>query len=214
VDWKFWSTLFINVVGVGFMAWQVRLMKQQIAAIPSSRSAKRIAMEKQLIKRLYVPVVIMAGLVILSWLPYVIAGASRPTALVIESWSTRAGNHPAAIMRVNASQYLKYRSEDYLLAVIKLDDPTMDDSTDRRIAKSGKFYISESAFDVAIPIPQDMAMRNANQLNFYVLLLPNQISPEDIQSLHDAEIRGGKMIDSKSMGFIPLPSSTPQGSTN
>src|SRR5438046_8573542 len=86
MDYKFWSTLIINVAGLGFMYWQVRIMKQQLASMPSTRSAKRLSVEKQLTRRLYFPVFAMAGLVLLSWLPYVISNKAEIAPSPLQTW--------------------------------------------------------------------------------------------------------------------------------
>ena len=75
MDWKFWTPLAINLIGVGLAFWQVRIMKQQITSLPSPRSAVRLTRERKLLKKLYIPVFLMVTLVLLSWLPYVLAGS-------------------------------------------------------------------------------------------------------------------------------------------
>src|SRR5438045_1402046 len=71
MDYKFWSTLAVNICGLGFTYWQVRLMKNQIS-LPPATKAKQLKVAQQITRKMYRPVFIMAALVLVSWLPYVL----------------------------------------------------------------------------------------------------------------------------------------------
>ena len=61
MDTQYVVTLVVNLVGLGLMGWQIRIMKRQLEDLPSPRSAKRVAFEKRLSRKLYFPVFVMGG---------------------------------------------------------------------------------------------------------------------------------------------------------
>jgi hypothetical protein len=189
IDWKFWSILVLNATGVGFMAWQIRIMKNQIVDLPSPRSARRVAAERALTRRMYVPVMLMALLVILSWLPYVFQ-KPQPDVFppVLSQWGGTAESCSAVIDTasfVGAAQ--KYRVFD----VCHIMDPSVDEM-DSKVAVSAPFTITGGQvtivthYDPASDIGKEMgkAAKSSNlMVGHSVVLLPKDDDGTDIRKL-------------------------------
>src|ERR1700731_1834593 len=118
MDYKFMLTLVVNVLGLGFMGWQVRLMKRQMENLPSGRSIKRVALEKRLSKKLYTPVFLMAGLILLSWLPFIVrAYQPSPLPYFTVGWGGAMDGCNAAI---DTSGFSKAAEKNRMLLVCRI----------------------------------------------------------------------------------------------
>ena len=197
MDWKFWTPLAINVIGVGLMYWQGQMMKQQIEGLPSPRSAQRIPREKKLVKRLYVPVVLMVVLVLLSWLPYVLRGASSgnviPTMLV--AW----GGTPTGCSSVIDTSGIAEAAEKYRLFVAcTIADPTVDGLENQQFAISRPFHISGGVVPIGVTYNPSSAIAaaakpgTATQIN--IILLPSDRDGSDVRKLADVLRDGGHIL--------------------
>lgn len=203
MDYQFWSTFALNVVGVGIMIWQVRLSKQQLLALPSPRSDRRIQAERRVARKLYTPVFLMGGLILLSWLPYAI-NAWRPTPLpaLLVGWS---GFDKGCRAAVNTSPIVKFKDKYRLFIICNIPDPRVDSLQDERIAISKPFSITGGVVDIAVPYAAESPIAEMAKIgtttNFNVVLLPMDKDASSIRRLADVDHEGGAIL---------LPGTTPR----
>jgi hypothetical protein len=194
MDWKFWITAVLNAIGLSFMYWQIRIMRGQVE-LPSSRSAKRIALEKQFQRKLYTPVVVMALLVLLSWLPFVIA--DKPPAVVLQYWGVEA---PGTAVAIIDTAPLKSDAKKYRIAVIlRAANETIDPKIDTQIYRSSPFEITGGNVEIQTPMSQnfmEVLAANRGLLTFLVVEVPKNVQMYDVQSVHDLEAKGGRVLQS------------------
>jgi hypothetical protein len=196
VDFKYWIPTGVTVLGVGFQAWQVWLMKQQIADIPSPRSPRRIQIEKQFLRKMYRPVFLMVGLVLLSWLPYIIE-AARPSRLppFLIGWS---GAISGCNAEVDTSSFVKAADKYRLFLVCRIFDPTVDILEDDKIAISKPFQITGGLVSIVIPYgPSDpirTVAKEGTQTTQTMVLLPKDQDGTNIKRLSDVNREGGQIL--------------------
>lgn len=195
MDYKFTITLTINVVGLLFMGWQVRLTKQQMERLPANRG-KQVAFERRLSKKLYKPVFLMAGLVLVSWLPFVLR-AYQPTPLpqFVVGWGGALDGCNASI---DTSGFVKLADKYKLFLVCMILDPTFDQMDDERIAISKPFPITGGIVPIVIPYgpsaPIRQVARLGTQTGMNVLLLPKDQDGSRIKRLSDVAREGGQIL--------------------
>jgi hypothetical protein len=197
MDYKFWATLAVNVIGLAIMVWQVRLMKQKVAEMPVRVSAeKRLTIQRQLSRRMYVPVFVMAGLVMLSWLPYIVrAGQPYIVPQMLVAWAGAANGCTAAL---DTSALLKVRDKYRLFLVCQIANPTVDPLEDRNIAISKPFNINGGLVQIAISYeasaPIASVAKPGTATNFIIVVLPKDQDGSRITRLGDVETEGGQII--------------------
>jgi hypothetical protein len=196
MDYKFVVTLLVNIVGLGIMAWQLRLMKLQSTTLPSARSTRRIELERKLSRKLYTPVLVMAMLVLVSWLPFIIA-ATRPPVLpnFLAAWG---GTTTGCNAQVDTSGFVAVRDKYRLFVVCHIMDATVDELEDRRIAVSKPFNITGGTVSILIlykaadPIMD--AIKPGVLTGFTVALLPKAEDGSAVKQLSDVEKLGGQIL--------------------
>jgi hypothetical protein len=196
MDYKFWITFSINLAGVLLVWRQLRIMKREVPALPSPRSAKRLKVEQQLARKLYVPVFVMVGLVLLSWLPYVIAPRQAIATPVVMGW-TGAENGCVAV--VDTSSMVRVKDRDRLFLACSILDPTVDPMEDNRIAISKPFNITGGAVQISILYgPSDPIVKVAkvgSQTKITAFLLPKSEDGSVVRRLSDIAKAGGEVVD-------------------
>jgi hypothetical protein len=196
VDYKFWLPLVVTVIGVGFQAYQIRLMKQKIEEIPSPRSPKRVAAERALVRRLYTPVFLMVGLILVCWLPFIIA-AVRPSPLpvFIAAWGGTTEGCSAAI---DTSSFVKVADKYNMFITCHVFDPTVDEMADDKIAVSKPFQITGGLVSIVIAYDPNATIRSVAkigaQTGVSVLLLPKDRDGTSIRRLSDVSKEGGQIL--------------------
>jgi hypothetical protein len=202
MDYQFVSTLAINLVGLGFMAWQVRIMKQQLLAMPSPRSAKRLSMERQLGRKLYIPVFVMAGLVLLSWLPYVVnAWKPAPLPNMLIAWG---GTDTGCSVAADTSPIVKFKDKYRLFLACNIPDASVDIMQDQRIAVSKPFGITGGPVEIAIAYDRSSGIaqiaKPGTRTSVNLVLLPKDKDGTSIKRLADVADEGGAVL---TPGTIP-----------
>lgn len=196
MDYEFLITIMVNVAGLGIMWYQVRLMKKQMVNLPSERSARRIESERKLLRRLYVPVFIMGGLVLLSWLPFVV-NAGRPSVIprFVIGWS---GFDKGCNVAIDTSGFVKLGGKYRLFLVCSINDPTVDALEDSRIAVSTARQITGGIEEIAIKYkPSDPISAIAvlgSQTRQSIVVLPKDRDASDIKRLSDVNRVGGQIL--------------------
>jgi hypothetical protein len=196
MDYKFWLPFAATVIGVSFQAYQIRLMKVKIDEIPSPRSPKRIAAERALVRKLYTPVFVMVGLILVCWLPFVIQ-AARPTHLPVflAAWGGALDGCNAA---VDTSGFVKVADKYRLFLVCRILDPTVDGMEDDKIAISKPFQITGGLVTILIAYVQSdpikSVVRVGAQTGVIVVLLPKDRDGTNIRRLSDVSKEGGQIL--------------------
>jgi hypothetical protein len=196
MDYKFWLAFSATVIGVGSQFYQIRLMKAKMEEIPSSRSPKRVAAERALVRKLYTPVFVMLGLILVCWLPFIIE-ASRPAHLPVflAGWGGSVDGCNAAI---DTSGFAKAADKYRLFLVCRIIDPTIDEMEDDKIAVSKPFQITGRLVTIVIPYgpndPIKSVVRVGTQTGVTVILLPKDRDGSNIRRLSDVAREGGQML--------------------
>jgi len=196
MDYKFILTLIVNVLGLGIMGYQVRLMKKQLVNSPSPRSPRRIEFEKRLSRRLYTPVFIMGGLVLLSWLPFVV-DAGKPSVIphFLVGWS---GFDKGCSAAIDTSGFTKLQDKYRLLLICRIADPRVDEMEDTRLAISTPRRITGGILQIFVEYkPSDPIAPLAQpgtQTNITVVVLPKERDGSEIKRLTDVPNLGGQIL--------------------
>jgi len=196
MDYKFSVTLIVNLMGLGIMGYQVRIMKRQLVSSPSPRSPRRIAFEKKLSRQLYTPVFIMGGLVLLSWLPFIV-NAGKPTVIphFMVGWS---GFDKGCSAAIDTSGFVKLQDKYRLFLVCRIADPRVEEMEDTRIAVSTprritgdivQIFVEYKPSDPIVPLAQP-----GTQTLQSVVVLPKERDGSEIKRLSDVANLGGQIL--------------------
>jgi uncharacterized membrane protein len=195
VDWKFWSTFVINVIGLGFMGWQVMIMKQQIGGLPSTRSVRRVSAERQITKRMYLPVFAMAVLIIISWLPYMLRPVHDVLPNMLVAWGATPLGCSAAI---DTSGIVSAKDDYHLFDICAVSDSTVDPMENTKIAVSTGFLITGQIVQVTTNYdPNSPIAKSAlpgSLITHQIVLLPKDQDGTNIRKLSDVLANGGKIL--------------------
>jgi hypothetical protein len=196
MDYKFIVTLVLNVAGLGFMAWQIRIMKRQMENLPSERSARKIALERKLSRKLYLPVFLMAGLILLSWLPFVVrAYQPSPLPAFVVGWSGATDGCNAAI---DTSGFVKAAEKYRMFLVCYISDPSIDQMDDEKISMNKPFLITGRIVPILLTYGPSAPIREVaklgSQTNIIVVLLPKDQDGSRIKRLSDINREGGQIL--------------------
>lgn len=196
MDYKFIMTLVLNVVGLGFMAWQVRIMKKQLENLPSQRTAKKLGLERRLSRKLYKPVFLMSGLILLSWLPFVLrAYQPSPLPAFMVGWGGAMDGCNAAI---DTSGFVKASEKYRMFLVCRIIDPSVDQMEDDKIAVSKPFQITGGIVPILIAYGTSDPIRSVaklgTQTSITVMLLPKDQDGTRIRRLSDVQREGGQIL--------------------
>jgi hypothetical protein len=132
---------------------------------------------------------------------------------VIKGWGHRGD---ALFIQVNSRLLLDYKDHFKMILIMEVPYANIDRMTDTNIEKSALFTITDAeTLDLAVRLPTPPHLRVAPPLNsnigdafdllvnFTLVLIPTDLSPEQIRSLFDVQRLGGKIITtySANVGF-------------
>jgi hypothetical protein len=171
-------------------------MKRQMESLPSGRTAKGLALERRLSKKLYMPVFLMGGLILLSWLPFVIQGyQSPPLPAFVVGWGGAMDGCGAAI---DTSGFVRVAEKYRLLLICRIIDPSIDQMEDEKIAVSKPFGITGGIVQILIAYSPSAPIREVAKLgtttNIQVALLPKDQDGSRIKRLSDILREGGQIL--------------------
>ena len=123
---------------------------------------------------------------------------------VINGWGQRGGS---MFIQVNSRLLLDYKDHFKMMLIMAVPYPDVDRATDTAIDKSALFTITDNAnLDLAVRLPTPPHLRlvpppNIKSgdvfdllVNFNLVIIPSDLSPEQIRSLSDVQKFGGKLI--------------------
>lgn len=198
IDWKFWSIFVLNAIGVIFMAWQIRIMKNQIVELPSPRSTRRVAAERALTRRMYVPVILMVLLVILSWLPYVFQkGQPDVFPQVMAQWG---GGLDGCFATIDTSSFVEAAKKYRVFDACHLVDPAVDEFASK-VAISAPFTITGKLVSIMVKYDRNsLIFKNLKPdtvtayIGHSIVLLPKDDDGADITTIGDIAKHGGIIV--------------------
>ena len=109
-------------------------------------------------------------------------------------------------MAVNSGKLLKYKNKFKMILIVQVPHVNIDRITDTFIEKSTEFTITEYPIVLALTLPKLPHLRfdipvNIKSgeiiyptLDFNLVIIPNNLSAEQIRSLSDVERLGGKLL--------------------
>jgi len=135
---------------------------------------------------------------------------------VLQEWGTKgAPDGNALYVRVNSAPLLKYKYQFNMMLIIVSMYSNIDMMTDVHIEKSSLFSITGGITNIAIPfdfgtthlrISQPPNMRPGDKYRVPVALslviIPKDLSSEQLRSLSDVQRLGGKIIQTPSTDLI------------
>jgi len=195
MDYKFWLAFTTTVIGVGSQLYQIRLMKVKMEDIPSPRSPKRVAAERALVRKLYTPVFVMAGLIFVCWLPFIIQAVKPvPLPAFLAAWTGTVDGCNAVI---DSSAFSRVADKYRLFLVCHIVDLTVDGMEDDKIAVSKPFNITGGMVNILLPYGPSDPIRSVakpgTQTAVSVVLLPKDRDGKNIVRLSDVEKEGGQL---------------------
>lgn len=139
---------------------------------------------------------------------------------MVLSW----GRAPGAFgfqMVVNSKQLINYEENYKMILIVNCPDASIDPVTDTAIAKSIPYTItgaitpltilmSEKIEHLRVIPPPGTKGEFYVTVGFYLVIIPNNLSPEQIRSLSDVKNLGGKIIGASAAG-IPFMLAEKQG---
>jgi hypothetical protein len=127
-------------------------------------------------------------------------------------------------MTVNSRRLWDYRDKFKMMMVLEVPHANIDRMTDTSIDKSTTFTITGDLVNLAVPIPATLHHLRvlppsnskvgdtfSEMVDFNLVLIPNNLLPEQITSLADVERLGGKIVATHSKSVIFAVSQQPGG---
>jgi hypothetical protein len=124
---------------------------------------------------------------------------------IIDGWGV--ADNGAFYVRVNSFPLLKYSNNFKLMLILEVEYANIDRMTDVGIEKSELFTITGGIINIGIPVQlPNTRLRLTNPPNskpgdqykrtvdFNVVIIPNDLSGDQIRSLPDVQRLGGKII--------------------
>ena len=137
-DWKFWLPFIATIIGMWLTYTQVRLMKQGTIASRSSQSFRSS----------FWPLLIMVGLMILTWLPYLM-GLGSSTQQHQKTLILRWGTQPSSCeVAVNGNYLMKFKDQFGIAFTCQLRNSEIDEFEDKRISVSQMFSIRPEVIEM------------------------------------------------------------------
>jgi hypothetical protein len=135
---------------------------------------------------------------------------------VVQGWGTQgAQNGGVLYMRVNSAPLLEYKTHFNMMLILASIYSNIDTMTDVSIDKSSSFSITGGIVNIAIPfqfgtthlrISQPPNIKPGDEyrvlVGFYLVIIPKDLSAEQLRSLSDVQRLGGKIIASPSTELI------------
>jgi hypothetical protein len=141
------------------------------------------------------PIIVMGALVLIAWgavlFDYYTRDSPQSSESLIEAWT---GQPPVYNMVVNTKDLVKYKSSSKLMMLARVNFADRDATTDTVIETSGLYTITGERINIAHPSSSLLrfAALQPNQVQLYLLLIPNNVTPDSIKTLNDVERVGGK----------------------
>lgn len=211
-DWIGLAALLVTVVGVYHAREQTKMMRAQTGARPEPKSVPWWRSRH---------VVALVALTALAWSAAAFdyfatrQGPANELSPLVDFWGVK---FPSTFyMLVDTSKLAEFRNKERLVLVLRGMRSDVDRMTDPAISKSAAFTITGDAVTIAVNKPKIWLVPGAqNFVEFNLVLLPNQFSPEQITTLSDVARLGGKILANTATDFVqaPKPSTVSASHTN
>jgi len=122
----------------------------------------------------------------------------------------------ALYMTADGSKLSDYADKYKLLFIARTSFSNVDRMTDPLIAKSISYTITPGPIALSILAPKLRAnVGQMNMVEFDLVVLPNQFSPDQISTLADVQRLGGKILETRGKSDVLVhPPETPQPAPN
>lgn len=129
--------------------------------------------------------------------------AQKPP-LLVHQWSLSRRTRMASVT-INTAALAQYAKDFSVLLVMRVADNSVEVLTDNRIEKSPAFTITGEVRKIEVNLSKEFIERadatnqrfNEVSFQYYVVVVPRQIRPEQIVTLSDVTALGGKLITEK-----------------
>jgi hypothetical protein len=140
-----------------------------------------------------------------------------PPGVLIQRYGQGPGGALEAI--VNSRSLLKYKDHFKMMLIVRVPYPDIDNMTDTAMEKSALYTITGGWTQLAITSIRQLRFRVSQgatgtispTVHFLLVIIPNDIAPEQIRTLSDVARVGGKIMDARDMNpeFQTTPTPTP-----
>jgi hypothetical protein len=187
-------TLCIGLASLGLMYWQVRIMMAAAPAV-GPRDAERVRGLS------YWPVIAMAVLAVIAWIPFIIHQFEVKPTVSVEAW----GSLPDGCYEVlDGGKLQSFKSKYYVAMACGISNPTSDPLQDQAIAVSSGFTIGDNPITIEAKYTQPMmdtikalASLNPPQATSMwrqAFLIPKNVPISRMKQVSDVRELGGKLI--------------------
>ena len=140
-----WVPVLIGVVQIILMIVQIRKMRGESAAAPAFAPGWRP----------WWPILVMALLMAMSWVPYVLSLSDQPMRNALK---VTAGTNPDSCNgEVNGALLMRFQEKYDVALACGIADPTIDKYRDERITVSRPFTIRDQTIAITVPFNSAMA---------------------------------------------------------
>jgi len=207
----------VTILGLNINYWLLAIAVAQLlyAALTYHTDRRRMETAKEQPRR---PLMIIGALMLLTWVAvgfnYFGMRERAPNELspLVDFWGfTRPSTFS---MIVETSKLVEFQNNDRLVLILRAIHPDVDRMTDVAISKSTAYTITGAPLSLAVYKPLLRLNPGVeNYVEFNLVLLPIQFSPEQITTLSDVERLGGKILADPAANYMqaPLVQSTPGG---
>jgi hypothetical protein len=128
-----------------------------------------------------------------------------PTACVV-CLKTYGYGGGAIYATVDPSEIQRFADDFKLYLIARTAWPNIDEMTDVVIAKSSSYTITSQEMDMAIAKPKlNIALGQMNHIGYYLVVLPNDISIDQVLRLADVKKLGGRILAGKGTETVIRP---------
>jgi hypothetical protein len=152
-------------------------------------------------------IIVMISLVFAAWAAVIFdfyTRDSQPSAELIEMWTAQP---PVYSMAVNTKELAKYKNGYKIAMIVRVNFADRDLMTDTVIEKSGMYTITGDRIAIAHATSGTLrfAALQPNNIQVFLILLPNSSSIDSVKSIGDVEKFGGKILTSRGQVVIGGP---------
>jgi len=188
MDWKFWLQAFLAGVAALY------------TVLTYHRGGRTVSQGRPAMKR---PFVSIGILLLLTWAAIGFdyydrhngeTGSSVQMLGVIQMWGVLPGNR--AFVDIDTRSFTSVAKDHYLALGILVVDGQVDRLLDRTVEKSSPFFINGDRMSIEmIPSVTFLArLGSAGMVEYFLLLVPKNITLDQILSLSDVGVLGGRLL--------------------
>jgi hypothetical protein len=100
----------------------------------------------------------------------------------------------------------KYTRDNHIMLICRAKNDKVDFNTDTVIDKSELFVLPTTQVRINVTLSNDtlQILKDSLFVEFYLAMVPSHVHREDIKTLTDVVKSGGRFLDTKGLGLIPM----------